>query len=66
VPLTKTAKPEAGDYLENGERMVYVTGYNNAGSLLVEDCRTGETDTLTTSAAKSWRRVPRRKRGSKR
>jgi hypothetical protein len=62
--MTATAsKPEAGDFLENGKRMVEVKGYNKAGSLLVEDAVTEETDTLTEEAAKSWRPVKRRKRG---
>lgn len=64
--MAATSKPEAGDYLQNGKRLVEVKGYNRAGSLLVEDCATDEPDTITTTAAKAWRRVPRRKSGAKR
>lgn len=64
VTVKKPSAPEAGDYLEDGKRMVYVTGFNGVGSLMVEDATTGTPDTLTKAAALAgWRIVPRGKHG---
>lgn len=59
--MEKTSKPEAGDYLENGSRLVRVMGYTKAGELLIEDAVTEATEVLESSQLGSWRRVRRRK-----
>ena len=59
---TAAAKPEAGDYLENGEKLVAVLGYTSEGDLIVEDAMTGDAETVKADA-EGWRKVDRRKRG---
>lgn len=52
-------KPEAGDYLENGTRMVRVMGYTKSGDLEIEDALTEATEVLATSELGAWRTVRR-------
>lgn len=54
-------KPEAGDYLENGTRLVRVMGYTKSGELLIEDAMSESTEILAVSLLGDWRKV-RRKR----
>lgn len=55
------SKPEAGDYLQNGKRLVMVLSYTKTGALRVEDAQTEKVDTLT--EWRGWLPVKRRKRG---
>lgn len=55
-------KPEAGDYLENGTRLVEVKGYTKSGELLIEDAVTEATEVLAVSQLSQWRRVQRRRK----
>lgn len=56
-----TSKPEAGDYLTNGTRLVMVMAYTKTGALRVEDACTLKVDTL--AEWQDWRVVKRGKRG---
>lgn len=51
-------KPEAGDYLQNGKRLVMVLSYTKTGAFRVEDAQTYKVDTL--SSLEGWKPVERR------
>lgn len=61
--MARQPKPEAGDYLENGTRLVRVMGYDRRGGLIVEDALTEAVETMAVSLLAGWRRVKRRKVG---
>lgn len=63
MPTRAASKPEAGDYLENGSRLVMVLSYNKRDEVLVEDAFSDVVESLPEVKLAEWRRVPRRKRG---